>query len=307
MIEPGTIYLDGEYLDYKDAHLPVLTHALHYGLAAFEGIRAYRTDDGRTAIFRLRDHLERLLSSARMILFKQTPTVEVLREVCHELLRRNHLPEAYLRPLLFSGHGQMGLYAPGNPVRVMVATWPWGAYLGDEAIAKGVRCCVSTYQRAPASSMLSKAKVAANYVTSILAKAEAKGRGYDEALMPDERGRIIEGSGENLFYVRNGTLHTPPESAPILHGVTRQTVLELAAEFGMSIGYDSPPRDLLYLSSEVFLTGTAAELTPVREVDGHVIGSGKPGPITKRIQTAFFDIVRGRREAPSGWLDTVEF
>ncbi len=308
MIDPGVVYLDGQYLPHGEASIPPLTHALHYGLAAFEGIRAYRTDAGKTVIFRLQEHLDRLFHSAKMIhLDRSLPTVDQIRVACHEVLRRNDLREGYLRPVIFSGHGAMGLYAPKNMVRVLIAAWKWGAYLGEEALKKGVRACVSTYHRGMPGSFMAKAKVAGNYIPSILAKAEAKSRGYDEGLMPDATGRIVEGSGENLFYVRNGTLCTPPDASPILHGITRQSILELAHKFEIPVEYSCPPRDLLYLADEVFFTGTAAEVTPVREIDDQVIGNGTPGPMTRKLQEAFFDIVRGRRPAPGAWLDEVDF
>jgi branched-chain amino acid aminotransferase len=285
--------MDGEFVAWDEARVPVLTHSLHYGLAAFEGIRAYRCADGRTTIFRLEAHLDRLYDTCKLCLLEPRVARAQLAAVHGELLRRNRMEEAYLRPVVYLGDGALGIYAPNNPVRSFVAAWKWGAYLGQEALTGGIRTKISSWQRHHINVSLPKGKINGQYTNSVLAKREAKFAGYDEAILLDTQGYVSEGSGENIFIVRKGTLITPPLSSSILAGITRDTVLTLAREEGIAVQEDRITRDELYLADEAFFTGTAAEVTPIREVDNRAVGAGKPGPITTRLQKLYFDVVRG--------------
>ena len=299
------IWMDGGIVGADAARVDILTHSLHYGLAAFEGIRAYARADGGTYVFRLREHVDRLFDSCKMALLSPRVTREAMAEACLETLRRNAMTEAYLRPLIFVGDGAMGLYAPDNPVRAAVIAWKWGAYLGDEALARGIRTKVSSLSRLHVNVNLAKAKISGQYVNSILAKREAKLGGYDEAILLDTNGMVSEGSGENIFVVRKGVVYTPALSCSILEGITRDTVITLARELGLPVVETRLTRDQLWLADEVFLTGTAAEVTPVREIDNRTVGDGTLGPITRKIQARFFDVVRGSDTSHPEWLTKV--
>lgn len=288
------VWLDGKLIDRVDAaRVSMLTHTLHYGVGAFEGIRAYRSATGETTIFRLGEHIRRLFDSCRLVMIEPTVSVEAVCNGCVEVLRVNQLAEGYLRPLVVLGEGAMGLYPQGNPVLTFVAAWSWGTYLGQDALERGIRCKVSSYARPHVNSAFCRGKLTGQYIMSVMAKREVKSAGYDEALLLDGNGMLAEGSGENLFIVRDGVLITPPLTSAILAGITRDTVLTLAREEGIPVLEQAFPRDALLLADEAFLTGTAAEVTPVREVDDRRIGSGSVGPITKRLQDRYFAAVRG--------------
>lgn len=299
------IWIDGEMVDWDDARLHVLTHTLHYGLGAFEGIRAYKRAGGETTIFRLRDHIERLFDSCRLVQIEPRASVEEVERACIDVVRANGMEDAYIRPLVFVGDGAMGIYAPANPIRTSVIAWRWGAYLGTEALEKGIRVRISSWARHHLSVSLAKGKIIGQYTNSILAKRDAKAGGFDEALLMDVNGHVAEGSGENLFVVKKGKLVTPPLSASILAGITRETILNLAQEEGIPVAEDMITRDQLYLADEAFFTGTAAEVTPIREVDFRPIGDGGRGPITARLQARYFDHVRGAEDAHPEWRTPV--
>jgi branched-chain amino acid aminotransferase len=302
------IWLDGKLVKWNEAHVHLMTHALHYGLGAFEGIRAYKTHDGRLAIFRLREHIERLFDSAHICMMKMPYTVEEVMEACVELLRKQRDQFAngcYLRPIVFMGDGAMGLGAV-NPTRVAVAAWDWGAYLGDKGLKEGIRAKVSSFTRMHVNSNMVRGKLTGQYVNSILAKREAVLGGYDEAILLDHQGMVAEASGENLFMVnKKGVIKTPPLSSPILDGITRDTVMKLLRDSGRPVEEVTFTRDALYISNEVFFCGTAAEITPVREVDNRQVGSGKPGPITQFVQETYFRTVRGQEPRYVEWLTYV--
>ena len=299
------VWLDGEFVDWENANIHVLTHSLHYGLAAFEGIRAYKRDDGSTYVFRLREHIDRLFDSCKMCLLKPEFGRQQLSNVCCETLRVNGMAEGYLRPMVFVGEGAMGIYAPNNPVRTMVIGWKWGTYLGEEALKNGIRAKISSFARHHINVSLAKAKMCGQYTNSVLAKREAKLAGYDEAILLDTSGYVSEGSGENIFVVRKGVVHTPDLSSSILEGITRDSVITLAREIGLTVVEDRITRDQLWLADEVFLTGTAAEVTPVREIDNRTVGEGTVGPVTKRIQERFFEVARGTDTSHPEWLTRV--
>ncbi len=298
------IWLDGEFVPWDRAQIHILAHTLHYGLGVFEGIRCYKCEDGRSAVFRLRDHLERLDRSARIVELEIPYSVEELERAVLETLRENGLAEGYIRPIVFLGEGAMGLLPSDNPVRVGVIVWPWGAYLGEEGLERGIRAKVSSYTRHHPNVSMTKSKTCGNYVNSIMAKREVTRLGYDEAIMLDTNGLVSEGSGENLFLARGGIVKTPPLSS-VLEGLTRDAVMRIARDKGIDVLEQPLTRDELYGAEEAFLTGTAAEVTPVREVDDRVIGNGSRGPITKTIQTTFFDAVRGRNRKYESWLTYV--
>lgn len=298
------IWVDGELVDWDDARVHVMSHGLHYGTAYFEGIRCYRLEEGKSAVFRLDEHLRRFRDSGHILGAPLPYGVERMAEAVLEVVRANRLEECYIRPLAFLGDGDRGLYAVHNPVRVIVAAWTWGAYLGDEGVESGIRAKVSSYTRHHVNVMMTSSKISGNYVNSVLAKGEAKRAGYDEAIMLDNEGCVSEASGENLFIVRDGELKTPPVTA-ILPGITRAGVIELARRKGYRVSEERFARDELYVADEAFLTGTAAEVTPIREVDDRVIGAGKPGPVTLDLQQAFFAVVRGRDETYGHWLTLV--
>ena len=300
------IWLDGELVDYADATVHVLTHSLHYGLGAFEGIRCYEQANGSSAVFRLDDHLKRLIETCKIATIDCPYNQEELKEACLDTIRANGTKDCYIRPIVFLGHGQMGLSATSNDVRVSVITWPWGAYLGDEGLSHGIRAKVASFNRHHVNSSMVKGKITGQYVNSILAKREVMRSGYDEAIMLDTEGYISEASGENIFLIRNDTIYTTPLGSSILGGITRATLIDLARERGYIVEEQRYTRDFLYVADEIFMTGTAAEVTPVREVDDRTIGAGEPGPITTALQTAYFDTVKGRTDGHSEWLTVVE-
>lgn len=300
-LKTDKIWLDGEMVRWEDATIHVLTHALHYGTAYFEGIRCYELSDRRSAVFRLPEHLRRLSDSGKILGFPLPYSVEQLTEATLELIRANKLKECYIRPVAFVGLGDMGLYAPNNPVNVSIAVWPWGAYLGDEGLKIGIRAKVSSYTRHHVNVMMTKSKAAGNYINSVLAKHEVKKAGYDEAVMLDAEGYVSEASGENIFIVRDRKLKTTPLTS-ILPGITRDSVITLARDKGYEVVEERFTRDELYTADEAFFTGTAAEVTPIREVDDRQIGAGCRGPVTEAIQGSFFDAVKGRDKKYSGWL-----
>jgi branched-chain amino acid aminotransferase len=299
------IWLDGEFVDWDSATVHILTHSLHYGLAVFDGMRAYKRADGGTYIFRLREHVDRLFDGCKMCLLQPKYTREQIMSVCVEALRVNGMVDGYIRPMVFVGEGAMGIYAPQNPVRTTVLAWTWGAYLGEEALKNGIRTKISSFARHHINVSLAKAKMTGQYTNSVLAKREAKAAGYDEAILLDAQGYVSEGSGENIFAVRKGVLHTPDLSCSILEGITRDTILTLAREMGLQVVEGRLTRDQIWLADEVFLTGTAAELTPVREIDNRTVGDGTVGPVTKKLQARFFDIVRGSDSSHPEWLTRV--
>jgi branched-chain amino acid aminotransferase len=288
------IWLDGQLVAFSAAQVHVLTHTLHYGLGAFEGIRCYRRTDGRGAIFRLHDHIERLFDSCHICTLDVPYTREQVASACLETLRANRMTEAYLRPLVFLGDGALGLGSLDNPVRVCVAVYEWGAYLGEEGLKRGISAKVSSFTRGGLNATMSKGKICGQYVNSVLAKREALKAGYAEAILLDDHGHVAEASGENIFIVKRGALKTPPLSSAILRGITRDSVITLAREAGLTVEETTFSRDELYIADEVFFTGTAAELTPVREVDDRKIGAGEAGPVTRRLQELFFEAVKGK-------------
>jgi branched-chain amino acid aminotransferase len=298
------IWLDGRMVSWGDANVHILTHTLHYGLGVFEGIRCYRTDDGRSAVFRLGEHIRRLFESAHINLLRIPYTREEIIDAALACLRANRLAEGYIRPLVFVGEGAMGLNPADNPIRVAVIVWPWGKYLGEEGMERGIRAKVSTFTRHFVNAKMTKGKTCGDYVNSILAKREALLDGYDEAIMLDTQGLVSEASGENLFAVRDGMVRTPPLQT-VLGGITRASVIEIARGKGIPVFEDAITRDELYIADEVFLTGTAAEVTPIREIDNRSIGAGTRGPITKTLQDAFFDVVTGRDKKREEWLTFV--
>jgi len=298
------IWMDGTLVPWDEATVHVLTHTLHYGLGVFEGIRCYRTADDRSAVFRLGEHVRRLLESAHINLMAVPFDRERIEAAILETLRANGMTEGYIRPLVFVGHGAMGLNPGDNPVRVAIATWPWGKYLGDEGMERGIRAKVSTFSRHHPNAKMTKGKTCGDYVNSILAKREALLDGYDEAILLDAQGLVAEASGENLFAVRDGELRTPPLPT-VLGGITRDAVMRLARDKGIPVLECGITRDELYIADEVFLTGTAAEVTPIREIDRRAIGAGTRGPITRALQAAFFDVVAGRDRKYEHWLTYV--
>ena len=299
------IWLEGEFVDWDDAKVHILTHTMHYGVGAFEGVRAYKRLDGSTTIFRLEEHISRLYDSCKLVMIEPRFTPAQLSQACVDLLRENKMDEAYLRPLIYVGDGAMGIYAPDNPIRATVVAWKWGAYLGANAVDLGIRCKISSWSRHHIHVSLAKAKMMGQYTNSVLAKKEAKLGGYDEALMMDTNGYVSEGSGENFFIVKKGKLITPPLSASILEGVTRDTVLALAREEGIPVAEEMLTRDQVYLADEAFFTGTAAEVTPIREIDNRKIGAGGVGAVTKRLQARYFDVVKGADASHPEWLTRV--
>ncbi|MBI5199440.1 MAG: branched-chain amino acid transaminase [Nitrospirae bacterium] len=298
--EAKKIWMDGKMVGWKDANVHVLTHTLHYGLGVFEGIRCYRGVKG-SAIFRLKEHVDRLFTGAHICQIDIPFSREEIIRAIIDTIKVNGLEECYIRPLVYLGYGAMGIFSRDNPVRVSIATWPWGAYLGDEGLKNGIRVKVSSYTRHHVNISMTKAKVCGNYVNSQLAKREVIASGFDEALLLDTEGYISEGSGENIFTVRNGIVKTTPLTS-ILEGITRDSVIRIAGDEGIKVVEERFTRDELYISDEAFFTGTAAEITPIKEVDHRMIGPGKPGPVTKRLQSIFFDIVNGKIDRYSQWL-----
>ena len=299
------IWHNGEMVAWEDAKVHVLTHGLHYGTGVFEGERAYPTAGG-PAIFRHRDHLERLFKSAELYYMPIPYTLEELRTATHELIAANELSECYIRPIVFRGYGQMGLYPLDAPVEVSIAVWPWGAYLGEEAKTTGVRAKVASWRRISPDSLIPHSKASGQYLNSVLAKIEASKAGYQESILLDHHGFVCEGSGENIFIVSDGGLVTPPHTAGILDGINRKSIMRIATDMGLEIIERNVARAELYLADEVFMCGTAAELASVREIDDHQIGSGRPGPITRELQRVFEDALHGRDPRYAEWLDVVK-
>jgi branched-chain amino acid aminotransferase len=300
----GVIWLDGELVPWREAKVHVLTHTLHYGTGVFEGVRAYHADQG-TAIFRLEDHTDRLFRSAHILGMDIPFDKDTLNEVQKQVIRENNLDSAYLRPMCFFGSEGIGLRADNLKVHVMVAGWEWGAYLGPEALEKGIRIRTSSYTRHHVNITMCKAKANGNYMNSTLALQEALRDGYDEALLLDVDGFVAEGSGENIFIIRNGIIYTP-DLTSALEGITRETIVKLAEEFGYEVREKRITRDEVYVADEAFFTGTAAEVTPIRELDGRAIGTGSRGPITEKLQSKYFDLVHGRVAEHMGWLNPVK-
>lgn len=297
------IWMDGRFLPWDEANVHILTHTLHYGLGAFEGIRCYKTEKG-SAIFRLDEHVDRLFSSAHIFMLEIPFTREEIKAAIIDTVKVNKLRECYIRPLVYIGYGAMGLFPRGNPVNVAIAAWPWGAYLGDEGLEKGIRIKVSSFTRHHVNSAMTRAKVCGYYVNSQIAKKEAIACGFDEALLLDTEGYVSEGSGENVFIARHGEIKTTPLTS-ILEGITRDSIITLAQDLGIPIAEERFTRDELYIADEAFFTGTAAEVTPIREVDGRRIGKGARGEITKQLQSVFFDVVKGGNKKYESWLTRI--
>jgi len=295
--------MDGAFIEWADAKVHVLTHSLHYGLAAFEGLRCYKGKSG-SAIFKLQEHVDRLFESAHIGMMTIPYEKKQVADAIVDTVRINKLEACYIRPLVYIGYGAMGVYPGDNPIKLAIAAWKWGSYLGDDALANGMRACVSSFTRHHVNVSMTRGKISGYYVNSILAKREAKANGYDEAILLDPDGYVSEGTGENIFIVRKGRLKTTPLTS-ILEGITRNAVIELAREQGIVVLEERFTRDEMYIADEVFVTGTAAELTPVREIDNRRIGSGKPGPVTAALQKRFFAIVRGEDASHESWLTRV--
>jgi branched-chain amino acid aminotransferase len=299
------IWHNGELVAWEDAKVHVLTHGLHYGTGVFEGERAYDTQQG-PAIFRHLDHLDRLFKSAELYYMPIPYTLQELQAATHELIAANELRECYIRPIVFRGYGQMGLYPLDSPVEVSIAAWPWGAYLGEEGKRAGVRAKVSSWRRISHDSLIPHSKASGQYLNSVLAKIEASKAGYQEAILLDAHGFVCEGSGENVYVVRDGRILTPPQTAGILDGINRKSILRIAADLGIEVVERDLARAELTLADEVFMSGTAAELVPVREIDDHAIGGGTPGPVTRELQRVFEDALHGRDPRYAEWLDIVK-
>ena len=297
------IWMDGKFVDWDKANVHVMTHTLHYGLGVFEGIRCYETGNG-PAIFRLKEHVERLFKSAHIFMLKIPYSQKEIENAIVQTVKINKIKECYIRPIVYIGYGAMGLYPKENPVNVAISAWPWGAYLGDEGLKKAIRVKVSSFIRNHVNSQMSRGKVCGYYINSQLAKREAISCGYDEALLLDTEGYVSEGSGENVFIVRNNRLKTTPLTS-ILEGITRDSIMEIARDNGIEVIEERFTRDELYIADEAFFTGTAAEVTPIREVDGRTIGAGKPGEITRKLQSVFFDIAKGRNKKYKSWITRV--
>jgi len=302
MIKSDIAWINGKLVPFAEAKVHVVTHTLHYGLAAFEGIRCYKRADGRSAVFRLREHIERLLVSAKIATMDCGYGREQLEKACVDTLKANKLDEAYLRPLIYLGAGVLGLGATSNPVDTAVIAFPWAPLLGEEGIKHGIRAHVSSFVRGHLNHTMSKGKISGQYVNSVLAKREAQRLGFEEGIMLDSEGRVCEGSGENIFILYKNRLYTPPLHLPILDGITRDSVIVLAREAGIDLVEQTVTRDMLYAADEVFMTGTASEVTPVREIDARAIGDGRPGPITRKLQQLFYAAARGPGETHPEWL-----
>jgi branched-chain amino acid aminotransferase len=300
--EVEKIWMNGELVDWKDANIHVLTHALHYGSAVFEGIRCYKTVDG-PAVFRLKEHIARLIESGKIYFMDMPFSQEELRAGTKDMLKANSLEECYIRPIAFRGYGEMGLSPLQSPIDVAIAAWPWGTYLGEEGLKNGIRTRISSYQRISPKTLPPMAKATGQYLNSILAKIEVLQTGFDEAIMLDYRGMVSEGPGENIFIVKDGTILTPPLSASILKGITRDSIMKIAGDMSYTVVEEDITVESLLQADEAFFTGTAAELTPIREIDGHDIG--KPGEITKKLQDKFFGVIKGKDKNYKDWLDFV--
>ncbi|MBM4141296.1 MAG: branched-chain amino acid transaminase [Nitrospira sp.] len=297
------IWMDGKFLDWDDANVHILTHTLQYGLGVFEGIRCYETKEG-PAIFRLNEHIDRLFNSAHIFLIKIPYSRKEIKDAIIGTVRINKMKECYIRPFVYIGYGSMGLYPKDNPINVAIAVWSWGAYLGDKGIKEGIKVKTSSFIRNHVNASMSRGKVCGYYINSQLAKKEAISCGFDEALLLDTEGYVSEGSGENIFIVRNGALKTTPLTS-ILEGITRNSIIKIANDEGIKVTEERFTRDEVYISDEAFFTGTAAEVTPIRDVDGRAIGTGKSGKVTKMLQSLFFDIVKGKNKKYKFWLTKV--
>jgi branched-chain amino acid aminotransferase len=295
------IWMDGRFVDWDDANIHILTHTLHYGLGAFEGIRCYLCDDGSSAIFKLKEHVDRFFNSAHIGQIDIPFSKEEITNAIIETVKINGLKESYIRPIVFIGDGAMGIHPQNNPIRVAVAVWQWGAYLGDDGLKNGIRVKTSSFTRHHVNIMMTKAKICGNYVNSVLAKREVVQDGYDEAVILDTEGYVCEATGENIFITQKGDLKTPPLTS-VLPGITRDSVISIALDRGIRVIEERFTRDELYVADEAFFTGTAAEITPIRQVDNRSIGNGKPGEITQTLQNIFFDIIRGKQEKYKKWL-----
>ena len=302
----GKIWMDGQMVDWRDAKIHVLTHTLHYGCGAFEGVRAYKTADGGTSIFRLEEHTDRLFNSAKILRMQIPFSKAEVMEAQKAAVRENGLESAYIRPLTWIGDKKLGVSPKGNTIHLMVAAWLWGAYLGEDGLKRGIRVKTSSYTRHHVNITMTQAKTASNYTNSILANMEATDDGYDEALLLDSAGFVSEGAGENVFLVKDGVIYTPDLSAGALNGITRNTVLHICEDLGLRVVQKRITRDECYIADEMFFTGTAAEVTPIRELDRIEIGAGQRGPVTEKIQSAFFDIVNGRNAKYAKWLAAVK-
>ncbi len=297
------IWMDGSMVEWDKAQVHVLTHALHYGSGVFEGIRAYKTDKG-PAVFRLKDHVERLFNSAKILRMEIPFSREEISAAIKNIVKENKLESCYIRPLVYRGYNRLGLNPFSCPVKVMIAAWDWGAYLGEEALAKGVRAIISSWQRSNINTTSAKAKICGNYINSIFANMEAMESGVEEAILLDSNGYVAEGPGENIFWVKDGIIFTPPLTS-VLEGITRKTVIKIATDMGYELKEEFAARDVLYLADEAFFAGSAAELTPIREIDHYTIGKGERGPISTKLQSKLFDVFKGKEKKYLDWSDFV--
>lgn len=304
--QEGKLWMNGTMIEQPDAKVHVLTHSLHYGMAVFEGVRAYQTADNRTAIFRLKDHTDRLLGSAKIFKMNVPFDAAALEQAQKDVVKQNNLAEAYIRPLIWVGAEKLGLSSRDNSINAMVAAWHWGAYLGEDGIKNGIRVKTSSFTHHMTNVTMCKAKASSNYPVSIMANQEVTRNGYDEAILMDPQGYVCQGAGENLFLVKDGVLHTPDLGGGALDGITRRTIIQFAEDLGIKVVERRITRDEFYLADEIFMTGTAAEVTPIREYDDRVIGNGGRGPLTEKLQTLYFDVVHGRNEQYMDWLSFID-
>ena len=304
--QEGKLWMNGTMIEQPDAKVHVLTHSMHYGIAVFEGVRAYQTADNRTAIFRLKEHTERLLGSAKIFQMEVPFDAATLEQAHKDVVKQNNLAEAYIRPLIWFGAEKLGLSSRDNSVNAMVAAWHWGAYLGEEGIKNGIRVKTSSYTHHLPNVTMCKAKASSNYPVSIMENQEVTRNGYDEAILMDPQGYVCQGAGENLFLVKDGVLHTPDLAGGALDGITRRTIVQFAEDLGIKVVERRITRDEFYLADEIFMTGTAAEVTPIREYDDRTIGNGGRGPLTEKLQTLYFDVVHGRNEQYMDWLSFID-
>lgn len=304
--QEGKLWMNGTMIEQPDAKVHVLTHSLHYGMAVFEGVRAYQTADNRTAIFRLKEHTERLMGSAKIFQLNVPFDTETLEQAQKDVVKQNNLAEAYIRPLIWVGAEKLGLSSRDNSINAMVAAWHWGAYLGEDGIKNGIRVKTSSFTHHMTNVTMCKAKASSNYPVSIMANQEVTRNGYDEAILMDSQGYVCQGAGENLFLVKDGVLHTPDLGGGALDGITRRTIIQFADDLGIKVVERRITRDEFYLADEIFMTGTAAEVTPIREYDDRTIGNGGRGPLTEKLQTLYFDVVHGRNEQYMDWLSFID-
>ena len=304
--QEGKLWMNGTMIEQPDAKVHVLTHSLHYGMAVFEGVRAYQTADNRTAIFRLKDHTDRLLGSAKIFQMNVPFDAAALEQAQKDVVKQNNLAEAYIRPLIWVGAEKLGLSSRDNSINAMDAAWHWGAYLGEDGIKNGIRVKTSSFTHHMTNVTMCKAKASSNYPVSIMANQEVTRNGYDEAILMDPQGYVCQGAGENLFLVKDGVLHTPDLGGGALDGITRRTIIQFADDLGIKVVERRITRDEFYLADEIFMTGTAAEVTPIREYDDRVIGNGGRGPLTEKLQTLYFDVVHGRNEQYMDWLSFID-